>query len=81
MAEPLSCAAQAVLHAFNREVRPQPHHQREAIAAAICAAAGQVVPPALEVEFDRNHSQVLQKAVEIKSKLLSIAFELDGTDG
>jgi len=28
----LSPAAQAVLDAFNAEARPEPHHQREAIA-------------------------------------------------
>jgi predicted alpha/beta-hydrolase family hydrolase len=38
----LSPAAQAVLDAFNREARPEPHHQREAIAAAIRAAAYQI---------------------------------------
>jgi len=35
----LSTAAQAVLDAFNREARPEPHHQLEAIAAALRAAA------------------------------------------
>jgi hypothetical protein len=35
----LSPAAQAVLDAFNREARPEPHHQLEAIAAALRAAA------------------------------------------
>ncbi len=34
----LSPAAQVVLDAFNREARPEPHHQREAIAAALRAA-------------------------------------------
>lgn len=38
----LSPVAQAVLHAFNREVRPEPHHQLEAIAAALHAAAGHI---------------------------------------
>ena len=38
---PLSLAAQAVLNGFNREARPEPHHQREAIAAALRAAADQ----------------------------------------
>lgn len=35
----LSPAAQVVLDAYNREARPEPHHQREAIAAALRAAA------------------------------------------
>jgi hypothetical protein len=38
----LSPAAQAVLDAFWREARPEPHHQSEAIAAALRAAADQV---------------------------------------
>ena len=40
----LSPSAQAVLDAFAREARPEPHHQSEAIAAALRAAADQVVP-------------------------------------
>jgi hypothetical protein len=35
----LSPQAHAVLNAFNREARPEPHHQREAIAAALRTAA------------------------------------------
>ena len=35
----LSPEAQAVLDAFNREARPEPYHQQEAIAAALRAAA------------------------------------------
>jgi hypothetical protein len=38
----LSTAAQAVLDAFAREARPEPHHQSEAIAAALRAVADQV---------------------------------------
>jgi hypothetical protein len=38
----LSPAAQAVLDAFNREARPEPHHQQEAIAAALRAAADSI---------------------------------------
>lgn len=37
----LSPAAQEVLNAFNRAARPEPHHQREAIAAVLRAAAEQ----------------------------------------
>jgi hypothetical protein len=33
-----------VLDAFNREARPEPHHQQEAIAAALRAAACQIAP-------------------------------------
>lgn len=38
MAE-LSPAAQAVMDGFNREAKPEPYHQREAVAAALRAAA------------------------------------------
>ena len=33
----LSPAAQAIIDAFNREARPEPHHQREALAAVLRA--------------------------------------------
>lgn len=51
------------------------------IAAALRAAADQVVPPALEEEFfDRNHALPLQKMVEIRLSLLAIASELEGAE-
>ena len=78
MTEHLSPAAQAVLDAFNREARPEPHHQQEAIAAALRAAADQVVSPALEEECrDRNHALPLTKMVAIGWKLFAIAAELE----
>ena len=53
---------------------------RLGLAAALRAAADQVVPPALEEEFyDRNHALPLQKMVEIRQKLLAIAAELEST--
>ena len=78
----LSPAAQAVLKAacihhglFNEEIV----QRRRGIAAALRAAADQVVPPALEEEFfDRNHALPLQKMVEIRLSLLAIANELEG---
>ena len=78
----LSPAAQAVLKAacihhglFNEEIV----QRRRGIAAALRAAADQVVPPALEEEFfDRNHALPLQKMVEIRLSLLAIAAELEG---
>ena len=46
-------------------------------AAALEAAADQVVPPALEEEWrDRNQALPLTKMVEIRLKLLAIAAEL-----
>jgi len=50
------------------------------VAAALRAAADQVVPPALEEEWrDRNQALPLTKMVEIRLKLLAIAAELEGT--
>jgi hypothetical protein len=80
----LSPAARAVLKAacihhglFNEEII----QRRRMIAAALRAAADQVVSPALEEEFfDRNHALPLQKMVEIRLSLLAIAAELEGSD-
>ena len=63
---PLSPAAQAVLNAFNREARPEPHHQREAIAAVLRAIADQVVP-----------SDGSRRTREIRADILDIAAELE----
>lgn len=75
----LSPAAQQVFWEFNRAAsgKPDDWHYLPAIAAALRAAADQVVPPALEKEFfDRNHALCLQKKVEIRLQLLAIADEL-----
>ena len=80
---PLSPAAQAVLDAFYTGDGGLDYLDRfarydERIAAALRAAADQVVPPALEEEFfDRNHALPLQKMVEIRLSLLAIATELE----
>ena len=75
----LSPAAQAVLDATYREMDYAPRrHVQWAAAAALRAAADQMVPPSLETEFyDRNPSLTLQKAVEIRAELLAIATELE----
>ncbi len=78
MAE-LSPQAQAVLDAADSTL-DQAGTTRQGIAAALRAAADQVVPPALEEEFfDRNHALPLQKMVEIRLSLLAIAAELEAT--
>jgi hypothetical protein len=77
----LSTACAAVLDAaftladnLDRDVT-----EAEMIAAALRAAADQVVPPALEEEWrDRNQALPLTKMVEIRLKLLAIAAELEG---
>ena len=72
----LSPQAQAVLNAFNHEARPEPHHQREAIAASLRAAADQVLPEEplygddQRLMFERDARQASRK------KLLAIAAEL-----
>lgn len=74
---PLSPAAQAVLDAVEDDcIHPDDKHR--IAAAALRAAADQVVPPSAEREFyDRNPSLVLLKAVEIRTELLAIADELE----
>jgi hypothetical protein len=77
----LSAAAQQVFWEFNRAAsgKPDDWHYLPAIAAALRAAADQVVPPALEEEFHgRNQALPLTKMVEIRQKLLAIAAELEG---
>jgi len=72
----LSKEAQAVLDAYIQGLATK---RRNAIAAALRAAADQVAPPALEEEFhDRNQALPLTKMVEIRQKLLAIAAELEG---
>lgn len=76
----LSSAAQAVLDAFAREARPEPHHQSEAIAAALRVAVEQVVPdkcPPIEDfnEFDQGYAVA---HITHRQALLAIADELEG---
>ena len=79
IAAALSPAAQAVLDAWTAsENGVYLEGDPERLAAALRAAADQVVPPALEEEFyDRNHALPLQKMVEIRQKLNAIAAELE----
>ena len=72
----LSPAAQAVLDAAINTPEDSPYEYD--IAAALRAAADQVVPPALEKEFiDRNQALPLTKMVQIRRHLYAIATELD----
>ena len=76
----LSPAAQAVLDAYDNSPFDEDCGDRVAIAAALRAAADQVVPPAVILEYyERNESPVLGKAIEVRNKLLAIAAELRGT--
>ena len=84
---PLSPAAQAVFDAFAAEARPEPHHQREAIAAAIRALVEKTLPaeepsrggmrpggtqPVTSDEFKQIQRQ------RTRANQLAIAAELDG---
>jgi hypothetical protein len=64
---PLSPAAQAVFDAFAAEARPEPHHQREAIAAAIRALVAATLP-----------EEICGMKFLYVPEILAIAAELDG---
>ena len=70
----LSPAAQAVLDA----VPPYPIHE-QAIAAALRAAADQVVPEEAEPVGDQHDEARQDQWLRIRWKLLAIAAELDPT--
>ena len=74
-AEPLSPAAQAVLDAFRAvpDLRDAP-----SIAAALRAAADQVVPEAANAVGDQHDEARLDQWLRIRWKLLAIAAELEG---
>ena len=81
--QPLSPAAQGVLDAFNREARPEPHHQQEAIAAALRAAADQVVPHLEEPDWGAHNDgycdiELYTDHQRKRAQLLAIAAELEG---
>jgi hypothetical protein len=82
---PLSTAAQAVFDAFAAEARPEPHHQREAIAAAIRALVEQVVPYMAEPDWDASSFncdiELYTDNQRIRAQQLAIAAELDGGAG
>jgi len=67
----LSPAAQAVFDAFCCEARSEPHHQREAIAAALQAVADQVAP-----ENPCGDDCCITQCEQIRAELLAIAAEL-----
>lgn len=78
----LSPAAQAVLDAASNVywdwTYMSPASSQTIAAAALRAAADQVVPLVLEEEFfDRNQALPLKKMVQIRQKLNAIADELE----
>lgn len=76
----LSPAAQEVFWAFNKAASGKPYdwHYLPAIAAALQAAADQVVPPEKERLFieERPWDVELAGVVDIRNQLLAIAAEL-----
>jgi hypothetical protein len=72
----LSPAAQVVFDAFCCEARSEPHHQREAIAAALRAAAEQVVPEEPLYGGDQRWMFERDARQACRKKLLVIADEL-----
>jgi hypothetical protein len=80
----LSPQARAVLDAFCAEARPEPHHQREAIAAVLKAAADQVVPwrpepteESVGLTVDFGYAWALfSKTNDVRQEFLAIADEL-----
>ena len=87
MNEPLSPAALAVIAAYNKETRPEPHHQCEAIAAALQAAADQVVPAEPENEDldpcnpdDKAEWAQYCQRQHTRSRIRAIAAELEATN-
>jgi hypothetical protein len=77
----LSPTAQAVLDAFNREARPEPHHQREAIAAVLRAVADQVVPEPDDIDKGSFSLAAIRNRCKVRDQLLAIAAELEGGNG
>jgi hypothetical protein len=78
---PLSPAAQAVVDAslavYWRPVIDTPVFHNKSIAAALRAAADQVVP-----EFAHDDNDIYgETMLDIRHKLLAIAAELEGADG
>lgn len=74
-AEPFSPAAQAVLNAAINTPRELPFEHD--IAAALRAAADQVVPEEAEAVGDQHDEARLDQWLRIRRKLLAIAAELE----
>lgn len=78
MTEPLSPAAQAVLDAFTANWQDEPLAQdRQCLAAALRAAADQVVPDHANSVGDAHDDARRDQWMRIRRKLLAIADELE----
>jgi hypothetical protein len=80
----MSPAAQAVLDAFTEDNClhdwKHNHYNVDALAAALRAAADQVVPLDYEDVWTDGRMQQYEKSDPVREKLLAIAAELEGTD-
>lgn len=79
MTTPLSPAAEAVWEAFNQDEPGVFVGYNDCLAAAIRAIADQVVPS--DSNEPRNYLPALLECQRIRSELLAIAAELEGTNG
>lgn len=79
MNESLSPSALTVIAAYNKEARPEPHHQCEAIAAALLAVADQVVPEQGCQIYGLTERE--NERQQVREEILAIAAELEGTNG
>ena len=82
MTEPLSPAAQAVLDAWEAKLEPMvtclTHDpEREALAAALRAAAYQVLPEMVNAVGDEHDDARREQWIRIRRKFLAIADELE----
>ena len=80
MTAPLSPAAQKVFWEFNRAAsgKPDDWHYLPAIAAALRAAADQVVPEPDDWDKDNFSIQALRLRCVMRDQILAIAAELEG---
>lgn len=82
MTDPLSPSARATYDAFNRVGlynEPSFETDRKALAAALRAAADQVVPPEQETPWG-SIVQAHEAQLRIRNDLLAIADELEGVN-
>ena len=81
MTEPLSPAARAVIDAaMQYEINPE-CYSREIAAAALRAAADQVVPEPDDIDKGSLSLAAIRNRCKVRDQLLAIAAELEGGNG
>jgi hypothetical protein len=85
MTEPLSPAARAVLDAFTEDHFlhdwKHNHYNTDALAAALRAAADQVVPEPDDIDKGSLSLAAIRNRCKVRDQLLAIAAELEGGNG